>query len=309
MENNVSLTDSPPDGSPIGAASAGDSQAMADCLALTASDSELSALSDSPAVPAGTDDVKAPAKKVAIVGMAPSSRGLAPFSDDSWEIWTLSTLMSAGGATRFDRHFEIHPVDWFKERDDKTYFQWLTTVRDKPVYLHEPHPDIPTSVAFPKSQMVREFGTYITNTVSWMLALAISELTPLIGTGDEQPELAVYGVDMAQDQPDALGGKGEYAAQRPSCEYFLGIAVGRGIKVTIPATSDLLASRGLYGYDTDSGQFREKWRSRTAELQQRLAGKQQEANRSMCESHYLQGALDSQQYYRQWTGEADQVES
>ena len=112
---------------------------------------------------------------------------------------------------------------------------------------------------------------------------------------------------MAQDQPDALGGKGEYAAQRPSCEYFLGIAVGRGIKVTIPTTSDLLAARGLYGFDTDSGQFREKWRNRTAELQQRLTNKEAQANQAMCESHYLRGALDSQRYYRQWAGEADRV--
>lgn len=246
-------------------------------------------------------------RKVSIVGMAPSSRGLAPFSDDSWEIWTLSTLVSAGGAPRTDRHFEIHPMKWFQEREDKSYWQWLASIRDQPIYAQDTHVDLPTSVAYPKSQITDEFGTYITNTVSWMLALAIQELTPLVGTAGEQPELAVYGVDMAQDQEDAVGGAGEYAAQRPSCEYFLGIAVGRGIRVTIPKTSDLLASRSLYGYDTDSGQFREKWRARTAELQQRVTNKEQEANRATLETHYLRGALESQRYYRQWAGESNQV--
>jgi hypothetical protein len=77
-----------------------------------------------------------------------------------------------------------------------------------------------------------------------------------------RPEhLGMYGVDMAQDHLLAA----EYSEQRPSCEYFLGIAEGLGIELFIPNGSDLLASSHLYGYE-DSGRVIEKMGSRFVEL-------------------------------------------
>jgi hypothetical protein len=77
-----------------------------------------------------------------------------------------------------------------------------------------------------------------------------------------RPEhIGMYGVDMAQDHLLAA----EYSEQRPSCEYFLGIAEGLGIDVFIPNGSDLLASSHLYGYE-DSGRVIEKMGSRFVEL-------------------------------------------
>jgi hypothetical protein len=90
---------------------------------------------------------------------------------------------------------------------------------------------VPTSVEYPVQKMIDEFGSYFTNTISWEIALAISE-------GFE--EIHIYGVDMAVDT--------EYHHQRPSCEYFLGIAAGRGIKIHIPDQADLLKTRFLYGF-------------------------------------------------------------
>jgi len=73
--------------------------------------------------------------------------------------------------------------------------------------------------------------------------------------------IGMYGVDMAQDHLLAA----EYSEQRPSCEYFLGIAEGLGIELHIPNGSDLLASSHLYGYE-DSGRVIEKMGSRFQEL-------------------------------------------
>ena len=67
--------------------------------------------------------------------------------------------------------------------------------------------EVPTSMVYPLDAMLKKFGDYFTNSISWMLALAIHE-------GFE--EIHVYGVDMAVDT--------EYHHQRPSCEYFLGLA-------------------------------------------------------------------------------------
>ena len=41
----------------------------------------------------------------------------------------------------------------------------------------------------------------------------------------------------------------EWQNQRPSCEYFIGMAEGMGIKVTIPDEADLLKTRFIYGFE------------------------------------------------------------
>ena len=77
-----------------------------------------------------------------------------------------------------------------------------------------------------------------------------------------QPDVInIYGVDMSQDT--------EYAAQRPSCEYYIGLAKGQGIEVNIPLDSDLLKSSEIYGYHTDNA-LRVKLTARLKELDTRL---------------------------------------
>jgi len=41
----------------------------------------------------------------------------------------------------------------------------------------------------------------------------------------------------------------EYFWQRPSCEYFLGLATGMGVKIWLPDSCDLLKTRFMYGYE------------------------------------------------------------
>jgi hypothetical protein len=43
----------------------------------------------------------------------------------------------------------------------------------------------------------------------------------------------------------------EYGTQKPSCEYYLGLAQGRGIKIYVPKESDLCKSYFLYGKDEE----------------------------------------------------------
>lgn len=186
-------------------------------------------------------------KKVAIVGCA-DSKNDAPFKDDEFEIWGVNNLFPLIEAhpDRY-RWFEIHDItkdgDTFKRRDNPVFRgqvvnEYLTQLGDWankincPVYMQKPWDVVPTSMAYPLKQILEKFGNYFTNSISWMLALAIHE-------GFE--EIHVYGVDMAVDT--------EYHHQRPSCEYFLGLARGMGIKIYIPDTADLLKVRFLYGFD------------------------------------------------------------
>lgn len=184
-------------------------------------------------------------KKVAIVGYTPT-REQAPFENKDWEIWGMNDLYKL--IPRYTRWFEFHG----KHRTDFVHktkpgrSPWAEVEKTLsqmtcPVYLQEQVPGIPCSVKYPLDEILAEFGQYFvdpdhakyfTNTVSYMLALAIYE---------KFDEIHVYGVDMATAS--------EYGAQKPSCEFWLGVALGRGIKIHIPAESDLLKTRFMYGYE------------------------------------------------------------
>ena len=213
-----------------------------------------------------------PKERVAIVGFA-DSWNLAPYNDDTWEIWGLNSLFEI--IPRFDRWFDIHDryifgIDGNKEvgygltRTGQPYMQALAGMKC-PTYMVEQYKDIPMSLRFPIELMIAEFDPkgekklfqhwkgigpedwsgYITNSISCMIAFAIME---------GFKEIGLYGVDMA-----TTAGWNEYAFQRPSCEYYLGIAVGRGIKITLPDASDLLKNRFIYGWqDQIENKFNKK---------------------------------------------------
>lgn len=106
--------------------------------------------------------------------------------------------------------------------------------------------EIPMSEAFPLEECVKEFGMpYMTNTIAYMIFYAL-----LKGA----KEIELYGVNQA--------GSHEYTVERGGVEYALGIAVGRGIKVTINgAHSQLLGNNPraggmiLYGYNATYAQI------------------------------------------------------
>ena len=173
-------------------------------------------------------------KKVAIVGYTPT-RVDAPYGDESWEIWGLNDLYRfKDEVRRWTRWFDMHqdtpsPTGRLSLSEKVEEFaRWECRI-----YMQEKHPSVPCSVKYPLNEIIDEFGNYFTNSISYMIALAIYE-------GFD--EIGVWGVDMATDS--------EYGHQRPSCEYFLGIAVGKGIKVYVHPAADLLKTKTLYGYET-----------------------------------------------------------
>ena len=167
--------------------------------------------------------------KVAIVGFAPTTRHQAPFFDNEFEIWGLNELYMC--IPRFDRWFEMHSRQEYENSlRNKQHLEWLQCC-GKPIYMQKEYADIPMSVKFPKDPMVREYGYCFRSTICYMLALAIHE---------HFSEIHLYGVDSLN--------KVEYYDERPSIEYLLGIAKGKGIEVVIPSDSSFLRS-SLYGYD------------------------------------------------------------
>ena len=225
--------------------------------------------------------------KVAIVGFAPSSMEMvkALFDNPEWEIWGLNQLyiafpMMAQKATRWFQLHHRHSYDINVGRD-VGHHEWLTQVRNFPIYMQKREPDVPMSVPFPKNEFVSIFGNYFTNSISWEIATAIYE-------GFE--EISIFGVDMAQE--------GEYKFERPSCEWIIGWARGAGIKVNIPEQSDLFKTLWLYPFE-DSAPFRAKIEARRMELRTRhdmLANQEQQMHDQRMQ---ILGALDNQNYILQ----------
>ncbi len=233
-------------------------------------------------------EVKAPTRrtKVAIVGFA-DSWPEAPFSNDDWEIWCCNQFYSLCG-DRINladiakegrlRWFEIHArhdleTDLNVVRRNRDHLQKLAVMKC-PVYMHRHWDDIPGSVEYPLKVVRDRFGSYLTNSISYMIAIAILERFQDIG---------IYGVNLAMDQ--------EYGDQRPSCEFFCGWAAGAGARVHIPVQSDLLKAPYLYGYeDHKRDGMLAKLDQLNAEHGQKMAGLKQQAEAAEAQFQQFHGA-------------------
>lgn len=174
-------------------------------------------------------------KKIAIVGTT-SSLVDAPYNDQEWEIWGLNGAYDA--MPRFDRWFDMHSIDVLKKYHESAYFTFLKKAGDKVMMAHKCD-ELPEAKEFPAMELVKIYGRYFTNTVAWLIAQAIEELKQR-GI-DKDSTIGLWGINMAMDT--------EYSIQRPSCEYFLGVAEGAGINVIIPDTSEIMKCSFLYGIE------------------------------------------------------------
>lgn len=253
------------------------------------------------------------AKKVAIVGYTTSNL-LTPW-DDGFEVWICNDLHKHV-PDKWDRLYDLHDAkEIVKDADHEQYLRKC----QRPVFVWEARQEWPGSVSFPKDAVTDALGRYFTNSISWMTAHALLEQAEMATTWAtwqaetairENPglenfrpvmvaaaraealshsEIHVYGVDMAQGT--------EYAAQRPSCEYFLGIATGMGIKVYIPPESDLLKVIGLYGAEDDTP-FRAKIQSRERDLTVRMEQMNNQYMQMQGQLNQLQGALEDVRYWK-----------
>ena len=169
--------------------------------------------------------------RIALLGAMPS-RTLAPLEDPTWEVWSLNRILplDVQGRFRSDRWFELHP--WSAQ--DDADIAWL---RENPVpcYTLDSWPWIPHSVRFPVERIHAAFPRrYYTCTFAFQIALALIEGVQEIG---------LWGVDLP------LGSPRERTVERACVEYWLGVAEGRGVTITLPEDCTMLWRPWLYGYD------------------------------------------------------------
>lgn len=240
--------------------------------------------------------------KVALIGSAPSSVRLGPYADPSWRIWACSPgAYGIIGQQRMfqegDAFFELHrweapvigdashQVPWFSPE----YCQFLREFKGV-VYTGEVIPEIRGSIRLPRETLIEKHGPYFfTSSLAWMLAMALED--------PNLEEVGMWGVDMAATE--------EYAQQRPGCQYFLQLALRRGIRVTIPPESDLLQPMPLYGVsEWDPMVIKATVRAR--ELQGRINDATARLQGAQQEITFLHGAMDNHKYWlNTWAGTAN----
>jgi hypothetical protein len=258
--------------------------------------------------------------RISIVAFT-TSRAEAPYEDKrpGHEMWSCNNAWKlpdiAEKLDLFHRWFDVHPEPLL--RGDPEQFDWLASQTRIVSYLERQYDEIPNGLRLPIEDMIPYYGVkYYTNTISYQLALAGIMLRPALErykrwhrqTADQQqlgveppcPVIGVYGVDMATDS--------EYGAQRPSCEFFLGILMGAGFHVQIAAGSLLLAGSELYGLH-DDGKFRQMLLTRRGEAiaeigsqQQQRAALEQQAAQLSARIHFLEGqAAENTFWLERWT--------
>jgi|GEM_PF-3762617 len=255
--------------------------------------------------------------KIAVIGSAPSSIGLAPFKDakfsqwlggkpnptsppslhidDDWQIWGCSPGAWAV-APRADVWFEVHRWEpgqaWFSPE----YTQFLRQFRG-PVYTGGPIPEIQNHVVYPIEQVEAEFSAYfLHSSLSLMLAVAILEIEKFRRHNPgstEKHTIGMWGVDMAATE--------EYGDQRDGCQFFILEALRRGIEFYVPPESCLLRPKPIYGLSEWNHDYI-KCTQRARELNQRRQAAQAAFQQSQQETAFLSGAMDNMDYFiKTWT--------
>ena len=147
-------------------------------------------------------------KTATIIGMG-ATLIKCPFEDDS-EIWAMNQTYQV--AKRIDRLFISDPRLNFRGGENHDYEE-LNSLGIPIVSLHH-FPEIENFEAFPYDEIVEEFGSeFFTNTVCYMVAYAIYK---------KYDKIRFYGIDMATEM--------EYRIERGGVEFWVGVAIGRGMK-------------------------------------------------------------------------------
>lgn len=145
------------------------------------------------------------------------------------EIWTLNSMFNHHVSV--DRIFLMHDPRQELIYEDRNYF---LNIREygKPVYSTKKYEVLgELNAAYPIDYVLSHFPiVYYTNAICWMLALAI-----LL----EPDEIVLHGVDMRIAV--------EYANERGGTEFWVGVATGKGIKVTIPDGSAICSTNSVWG--------------------------------------------------------------
>lgn len=149
------------------------------------------------------------------------------------EVWTINAL---GGAILCDRVIAMDPLPLLVELVPS--WAWMKTT-PVPIYTCFKHADFPSSVDYPLEAVINATGqSYLSTSVAYAFALAIAA---------GAKKILAYGCDFSY--PD----RHEAESGRACVEFWVGIALARGIEISVAHNSTLMdmmvpEAERLYGY-------------------------------------------------------------
>lgn len=191
-------------------------------------------------------------KTVVLYGTNTFTRHLIPWDQKETDFWCWNEIASLKDdrpgywAKKVDLLLQMHvPAIWrnLNNVNHDGHYAWLQRQHNIPIYMQDHYDDVPSSVKYPKEEIIRTLLPNIwrdvqgkvaqvknfTSSTAYALALAIY-------MGYERIEIA--GIEMTSDT--------EYVRQRPGVLFWIGVATGRGIDVVLH--SPLLMNDKDYGY-------------------------------------------------------------
>lgn len=162
-----------------------------------------------------------------------------------WGMTRCNTLFWGESLTDWDRWFDVHPVDptdyhqGIKAKRPEAWDWYARQDTARPIYLLEPHPEVPASVAFPR-QRVQDFHrtTRFTVSVDWLVGLALCEGFQRI----------VFNGVGTRFHPDF-----QFAHQ--GTLYWVGYLDGKGIELLFEGPSCYAPPEKVYGYEVGAPKY------------------------------------------------------
>lgn len=164
--------------------------------------------------------------KVAIVGAAPTGGAAIPFGEPGWEVWGLNDLYviycgdGPNDPKPFTAWWELHgDTPLTRDRRPENHFERVRAMNIPVYYLHG-NPPTPDAIKLDTDELVPIGRDYFACTFAYQIALAMKQ---------GATEIAMYGTPLATNR--------EIVVERPCVAWWLGLAEGRGIKVSVHHSS------------------------------------------------------------------------
>ncbi len=156
-----------------------------------------------------------------------------PKNDPDYEVWGINDVIMK--EISMDLMFNIHKVEDYSEVEMSC--TKLASALGIPIIMTEEYKHLPTSIRFPLEEAMKDFDTdYYMTGIAFMFAYAIYK-------GYKQ--IDCYGINMR-------GADEQYKNARACVEFWIGFAMGRGIKVNMFGKyCDCLKTfdRRIYGFN------------------------------------------------------------
>lgn len=185
------------------------------------------------------------ARKVAILGTAPSTRRQAPFDDKSFQIYCTGGD-SVRQTPRWDRWYEIHDPAVLLDKSDADFAHWHThhvswlANQGAKAFVLKNSEHLPNATAMPTREILGRFtGEFISSGPCWILAHVLyEELYEKKRARLDHLEIGLYGIDMADSS--------ERKDQWDGMMHFILLAEAFGATVLVPEGCTLIRTKLPY---------------------------------------------------------------